>query len=277
MFQKIYFKPTLPFHFDAAEGKLEAIKSTLISSPEGINQPDTAGITALAFSVLNGQVETTTFLLSKGADKSLTYQKGLYKNISLMHIAVASGSVQMVELLVNNELNVNAAIELTNITPMAIAVDTGKLEIARFLIHHGAMPYLEFPEPFNVSPKRMKFFQDQITYRAKGDWDGIMRDFYVENPVMISYDFFLKGRESIKQHFIEGNAEAGKLLAFSVDQYIEAEDYMMMRSNVLSENTLTKACDTYYFQGDKVFLFAAQTKAKNWEHLTKEWALRWMF
>ena len=75
----------------------------------------------------------------------------------------------------------------------------------------------------------------------------------------------------------EGNADAGKLMAFSVDHYIEAEDYMMMRSNVLSENTLTKACDTYYFHGDKVFLFAAQTKAKNWDHLTKEWALRWMF
>lgn len=277
MLEKILIKPALPLLSACFNGELDNVKSILNSDLSHINKTEDNSLTAIAFAVLNGHYEITHYLISHGADISKTYSQDSYKGIPLLHFAILGGNERIVELLVEKGTDITTPIEQTNITPMAVAVENGKIKIARYLVNHGAMPYLEFPQPFKISPQYAKFFQDQIAYRARGDWEGILRDFYVEDPVMISYDFVLRGREAIMNHFIEGNSFAGKLLAFSVESYMEGEGVMIMRSNVLSENTLTKACDSYYFEGDRVKLFFAHTSSTDWSEKTKNWALKWMF
>jgi len=157
-------------------------------------------------------------------------------------------------------------------TILAIAVEQRNLEVARYLVNNGALPVLEFPKGFSPKPWIAKFFQDQIAYRARGDWDGIMRDFYCDDCEMLSFNFVLKGKEPIKRHFIEGNRKAGKLIAFSIDDYNESDDAVIMRSSVLSEYLLVKASDSYLFRDQKVLLFTALTEPPE---KTKDWALKW--
>jgi len=266
----------LPLISAVESGDFGNVKAVLSTNSGLIDLNESNSLTALSVAVLNGNFEIANYLVSQGADIQRKYSFDSHTEVSLLHLAILGGNQRIVELLVGKGLNINIAIPQTNITPMAVAVENGQMQLAHYLINNGGMPYLEFPKPFNISPVYMKFFQDQLAYRARGDWDGILRDFYVEDCIMISYDFVLRGREAIAQHFKDGNAAAGKLMGFAVESYNEGEGTMIMRSNVLSENTLTKACDSYYFEGDKVKLFFAQTSDSNWPEKTKEWALRWM-
>lgn len=158
--------------------------------------------------------------------------------------------------------------------PIAYALANGQMKTAVYLVNNGAQPVLEFPPDFKASPWAIKFFRDQIGYRARGDWDGLMRDFYNDDCVMISFDFALYGKEAIKQHFIDGNKAAGKLIGFSVANYNEGKDLIIMRSTVLSEFVLTKAHDTYLFRDGKLSLYSALTVSPR---QTREWATKWAF
>lgn len=198
---------------------------------------------------------------------------------SSLSIASYNGDLEKVKAVLKENPDIINEKDKNSMTALAYAVNKGFIDIASYLADCGALPYLEFPVPFDVSPQFAAFFQNQIAYRARGDWEGIMRDFYVEDPIMISYDFVLRGREAIMKHFIEGNAAAGKLLAFSVESYMEsaADGVMNMRSNVLSQHTLTKASDSYYMEGNRVKVFFAHTSDDNWVEKTKNWALKWIF
>lgn len=277
MLEKFSFDSDSAFFSIISQGNLNDVKNFFNSNPEMINKKDKNLYTPVSLAVVLGKVEVYTFLRNSGADVNMTYSQDNMEEISVMHIAASCGKLNMVETLLKDGANVNAVIKNTRILPISLAVGNGHLEIAKYLIRHDSMPHLEFPVPFNASEKSMKFFQDQIQYRARQDWDGIMRDFYHDEAQMISFDFVLHGKEEIKKHFIEGNRDAGKLIAFSIDHYAESENVIIMRSSVLSENTLTKANDSYYFVDGKVYLFTALTKAEGWADLTKEWALKWMF
>lgn len=198
---------------------------------------------------------------------------------SALSLACYNGDFEKVKSILNSTPTLINEKDKNSLTALTYAVNKGFIDIASYMVDHGALPLLEFPQPFNVSPQYAAFFQNQIAYRARGDWEGIMRDFYVEDPIMISYDFVLRGREAIMKHFIDGNAAAGKLIAFSVESYIESFDngVMLMRSNVLSQHTLTKACDSYYMEGSRVKVFFAQTSDHDWVEKTKNWALKWIF
>jgi hypothetical protein len=231
-------KPSAEIAEAAAAGDVDRLKSLTATDPEGLGRPGEQNATPLAY-------------------------------------AVAGGHLDAVAYLAEQKVDVNATLADGKSSPVAVALDYGQLDVARFLVNNGSNPVLDFPPGVTPSPWASKFFIDQIAYRARSDWDGIMRDFYNEDAVMITYDFVLKTTEEIKQHFIDGNAASGKLIGFAIDHYNEdTGNLILMRSTVISEFVLTKANDTYLFRDGKVSLFSAHTIDPG---LTTEWADKWLF
>ncbi len=188
--------------------------------------------------------------------------------------AASQGELDQLKEMLKQGADLNAKAEDDVTTALSSALNNGQIDVARFLVNNGAAPVTEYPSDFAPSPMAMKFFMDQVAYRARGDWDGIMRDFYNDDAVMITYDFVLRSKEDIKKHFIDGNAASGKLMGFSISNYQESENIIIMRSTLISEFVLTKANDTYVFRDGKVSIYSAHTIEPQ---KTEEWAKKWMF
>jgi hypothetical protein len=113
----------------AAKGNIEAIKQQLAAGAD-VNAKDEEGATPLHYAATKAVAE---LLITKGTDVNA---KGGYKNGTALHFAAAVGHNELVALLIANNADVNAKIELGEYkgeTPL----DYAKGETADLLRKHG--------------------------------------------------------------------------------------------------------------------------------------------
>lgn len=127
-----------PLHYAVTASSKEAIKFLIISGSD-INAKTVKGTTALhiATEVLNTPEDSTeiaTILLTAGADPTL---KDTSRGYMPIHYAVESGSIPIVEVLLEHGSQVNDETNNED-TPLWIAIEQNDIDMTRFLIEHDA-------------------------------------------------------------------------------------------------------------------------------------------
>ena len=121
--------PVISIHEAVGDGNIEAVKQHLAAGTD-VNAKDDKGATPLHYAAVEAVAE---LLITKGADVNA---KGGYKNGTLLHFAAAVGHKELVALLIANNADVNAKIELGEYkgeTPL----DYAKGEMTNLLRKHG--------------------------------------------------------------------------------------------------------------------------------------------
>ncbi len=119
--------------------------------------------------------------------------------------------------------------------------------------------------------KGEKFLQDLGAYKAKGDWDAMLKDYYHDDAEVLAFGSMLKGKEAIKAHFVEGPKRTGKVLGMSLDYFAESDDVVIYKGTIKTEFGTIKADEAFYLKDGKILRHIALTIPSD---KTTEWALK---
>jgi ankyrin repeat protein len=124
----------------SAFGRTERLKAILDENRSLANAYASDGFYPLGLAAFYGHEDAVAILLARGADPNLAARNAM--KVRAIHAAAASGSVGIVQALLEAGADVNAPQE-KGFTPLHEAAMTGKLELARLLLDHGATLDLE--------------------------------------------------------------------------------------------------------------------------------------
>lgn len=106
----------------------------LINYGADIEYQDSAGLTALSWSVMRKKNKLTEYLLSVNANTNTLDNR----SISPLMYAVGMGNVKIVEMLVNNHAQLNTRSPHSRMTPLLIAVENNDTDITLKLLELNA-------------------------------------------------------------------------------------------------------------------------------------------
>ena len=122
-----------PLHEAAKVGDLQQVQQIV---DEGANLDATLprGETPIIVAALEGHAGVVEFLIARGADVQARNDRGF----NALHAAAYRGHLAIVELLVANEMSVNDADNRFRATPLHLAAEDNRRNVAEFLIVQGA-------------------------------------------------------------------------------------------------------------------------------------------
>lgn len=112
-----------------AAGHIGSVKA-LINSGADIEYQDSAGLTALSWSVIRKKNKLTEYLLSVNANANTLDNR----SITPLMFAVGTGNIKIVEMLVKSNAQLNAKSLHSRMTPLLIAVENNDAQITRKLL-----------------------------------------------------------------------------------------------------------------------------------------------
>lgn len=116
-----------------AGGHVDLAKE-LINYGADIDYQDSAGLTALSWSVMRKKNKLTEYLLSVNANANTLDNR----SISPLMYAVGMGNIKIVEMLVNNHAQLNTRSPHSRMTPLLIAVENNDTDITLKLLELNA-------------------------------------------------------------------------------------------------------------------------------------------
>lgn len=125
-----------PLHHAAGAGQREVVEFLLDAGAQ-INLQDTHGLTALGHAVAAADGQLIALLLERGAVAGLPDVLGNAPLHALVRAGAAATILPICALLVQADADLNAT-DARGDTPLHIAIDTGKLDVARRLVELGA-------------------------------------------------------------------------------------------------------------------------------------------
>ena len=125
----------------AAEGGDMSIIEIILSDGIEVDSKDSFGATPLMIAAAKCKKQAVDFLLSKGADPSLTTNAGR----NLLHAAVEGGDVSIVKAMLLHDIPLDST-DNDGITSLMIAAALNNVKTVEFLLSKGADPFLKTNE-----------------------------------------------------------------------------------------------------------------------------------
>jgi ankyrin repeat protein/Tol biopolymer transport system component len=113
-------------------GDVEKLKVLLEKNPALANTPHPFGYYPIHLAALSGRLELVESLIERGADVRVTFREG-----TVLHAAIYSGSQDVLELLISKGVNLDAGSESSG-PPLLLAARLGRSEMAEKLLARGA-------------------------------------------------------------------------------------------------------------------------------------------
>ncbi len=79
-----------------------------------------------------------------------------------------------------------------------------------------------------------QFYDDQLDYLFANDVDGLIDDHYNEDALLSGFDFEVRGRPALKEHFRSYLKMLGKIEVKSTDKFIETPDTLFFEASIVS-------------------------------------------
>ncbi len=144
-------------HYAAIRGQ-EKLTKFLLANSADINAKNIRGANALQGVAFIGNVDMARFLIKSGIEIN---NQGGFRNQTALHLAAGSGHRNIVELLIANDVNINA-IDKNGWTPLRHASGNSNVELMKMLIDGGA----------DINPMKGRNAWSPLSWAAEiGDYD----------------------------------------------------------------------------------------------------------
>lgn len=112
-----------------------------------------------------------------------------------------------------------------------------------------------------------KFYLDQLGYVGKGDIDGLLKNHYHEDAVMVTFDGVRKGHDELRQYYVNTLASMGKITGLSTDYFCETDDSIIFKATITDEKRGTVHADNaFYLKNGKIYRHLSLTLLPNFDY-----------
>lgn len=103
-----------------------------------------------------------------------------------------------------------------------------------------------------MAGKGLEFYERQLDYLFKKDVDGLIDNHYDEDAELIGFDFVVKGRDALKEHFRNYLGMLGDLKVKSTDKFRETDDTIFFEASVETDLGSAVVYDAFVLENGKV-------------------------
>ena len=104
------------------------------------------------------------------------------------------------------------------------------------------------------------FYQEQLGLMASGDIDGLLKQHYHEDAVMVTFDGIRRGHEELKKYYVDTLAIMGNITALATEFFEETEDVLIFKAVITSDGRGTVQADNaFYMRDGKIYRHIALT------------------
>lgn len=112
-----------------------------------------------------------------------------------------------------------------------------------------------------------EFYKEQLGYLASNDIEGLLRDHYHKDAVMITFDGIRRGHDELRNYFVNTLASMGKITGLATEYYAETEDAIIFKAKITDEKRGTVNADNaLYMKDGKIFRHIALTLLPNFDY-----------
>ena len=97
-----------------------------------------------------------------------------------------------------------------------------------------------------------QFYDKQLDYIFAEDVENLIDNNYHEDATLISFDFVVKGRDALKEHFRNYLKMLGNLEVKSTDKFRETEDTTFLEASVMSNLGPAVVYDAWVLRNGKI-------------------------
>lgn len=112
-----------------------------------------------------------------------------------------------------------------------------------------------------------QFYIEQLHYLGTNDIDGLLRDHYHTDAVMVTFDGIRRGHKELRDYFVNTLASMGKITSLVTDYFAETEDVVIFKARITDEKRGTVNADNaLYLRDGKIYRHIALTILPNFDY-----------
>jgi hypothetical protein len=97
-----------------------------------------------------------------------------------------------------------------------------------------------------------RFYQNQVECLLAGDADRLVDENYLENAVLTSAEFIVKGRDALRAHFRNYLKWVKIKEVKSTDKFVETENTLLFEATVESNYGVVRVYDAFVLERGKI-------------------------
>jgi hypothetical protein len=96
-----------------------------------------------------------------------------------------------------------------------------------------------------------EFYDRQVAYLEADDADGVVENQYHPDAVLVAFDFTIRGRDALREHFRGYLDHLGGLRVKSTDKFTETEDAIFFEATAVTGLGEAKVYDVFMLRDGK--------------------------
>jgi len=111
-----------------------------------------------------------------------------------------------------------------------------------------------------VAGKGRDFYKEQLQYLATNDIEGMLREHYHPDAVMVTFDGIRRGHDELGTYFKNTLASMGQITGLTTDYFVETDDCILFKASITdSKRGTVKADNALYFKDGRIYRHLALT------------------
>lgn len=108
--------------------------------------------------------------------------------------------------------------------------------------------------------KGKDFYKEQLGFLATNDIEGMLREHYHPDAVMVTFDGIRRGHDELREYFASTLASMGQITGLSTDYFVETDDCILFKASITdSKRGTVKADNALYLRDGKIYRHLALT------------------
>lgn len=105
-----------------------------------------------------------------------------------------------------------------------------------------------------------KFYLEQLQYLATNNLEGMLKDHYHPDAVMVTFDGIRRGHDELRQYFVNTLASMGQITELATEYFAETDDVIIFKARITDSKRGTVLADNgLYLRDGKIYRHIALT------------------
>ena len=111
-----------------------------------------------------------------------------------------------------------------------------------------------------VAGRGKDFYREQLRYLATNDIEGMLREHYHPDAVMVTFDGIRRGHDELRRYFANTLSSMGQITGLSTDYFVETDDCILFKASITdSKRGTVKADNALYLKDGRIYRHLALT------------------